>query len=140
MWACTTGLSLITLPAWQQPLLLPLLLSHVLLLLLCCCVLSPLSLAYLSSPAVLVCASCVSGLLEALTPLSIITGAIMLFQAMQHTKVWDGVAHTVYVCGRGKGGGRVQVTSGCVAVGTRWLMEVNGGGPEIFYPPCLWTK
>lgn len=34
-----------------------------------------------------VCAACISGLLEALTPLSIITGAIMLFQAMQHTKV-----------------------------------------------------
>jgi hypothetical protein len=48
-------------------------------------------LAYLSSPPLLVCAACVSGLLEALTPLSIITGAIMLFQAMHHTKVRAGV-------------------------------------------------
>jgi len=54
-------------------------------------------LAYLSTPAVLVSACCLSGLLEALTPLSIITGAIMLFQTMQHTKVgwmagWVGVS------------------------------------------------
>lgn len=47
-------------------------------------------LAYLSSPGLLVCAACVSGFLEALTPLSIISGAIMLFQAMQHTKVRPG--------------------------------------------------
>jgi L-lactate permease len=44
-------------------------------------------LAYLSTPTVLVAACVVGGLLEALTPLSIITGAIMLFQSMQHTKV-----------------------------------------------------
>ncbi|WIA11159.1 hypothetical protein OEZ85_011296 [Tetradesmus obliquus] len=43
-------------------------------------------LAYLSTPTVLVAACVVGGLLEALTPLSIITGAIMLFQTMQHTK------------------------------------------------------
>jgi hypothetical protein len=49
-------------------------------------------LAYLSTPTVLVAACVVGGLLEALTPLSIITGAIMLFQAMHHTKV------TTHVC------------------------------------------
>jgi hypothetical protein len=51
-------------------------------LLLCRC-----RLAYMSSPTVLVAACVVGGLLESLTPLSIITGAIMLFQTMHHTKV-----------------------------------------------------
>ena len=41
-------------------------------------------LAYLATPPTLVAACVVSGLLEALTPLSIVTGAIMLFEAMQH--------------------------------------------------------
>lgn len=53
---------------------------------LCCCYFCC-RLAYLSTPTVLVAACVVGGLLEALTPLSIITGAIMLFQTMQHTKV-----------------------------------------------------
>jgi hypothetical protein len=64
-------------------------------------------LAYLSTPTVLVAACVVGGLLEALTPLSIITGAIMLFQAMQHTKVTVGfvalrccvqLVHAAVVC------------------------------------------
>jgi lactate permease len=42
-------------------------------------------LAYLSSPPALVASCVVSGLLEALTPLSIIAGAILLFQTMDHT-------------------------------------------------------
>lgn len=43
-------------------------------------------LAYLASPPALVAACVVSGLLEALTPLSIVAGAILLFQAMEHTR------------------------------------------------------
>jgi hypothetical protein len=39
----------------------------------------------LSASPALVASCVVSGLLEALTPLSIISGAIALFQAMQHT-------------------------------------------------------
>jgi lactate permease len=42
-------------------------------------------LAYLSAPPALVAGCVVSGLLEALTPLSIIAGAILLFQVMDHT-------------------------------------------------------
>jgi hypothetical protein len=49
--------------------------------------------AYLGTPSNFVMACMVSGLFEALTPLSIVTGAIMLFQTMHHTKV------------RGAGGG-----------------------------------
>jgi L-lactate permease len=37
-------------------------------------------LAYLSADPTYISACCISGLLEALTPLSIITGAIMLFE------------------------------------------------------------
>lgn len=43
--------------------------------------------AYLGTPSNFVMACMVSGLFEALTPLSIVTGAIMLFQTMHHTKV-----------------------------------------------------
>jgi L-lactate permease len=38
-----------------------------------------------------VLASCIRGLLEGITPLSVIFGAIVLFEAMQHSRV-SGVA------------------------------------------------
>lgn len=42
-------------------------------------------LAYLEAPAGLVLSCAVSGVLQALTPLSIIAGAILLFRVMEHT-------------------------------------------------------
>jgi len=44
-------------------------------------------LAYLSSPPLLVLATVVKGCLESLTPLSVIFGAIVLFEAMEQTQV-----------------------------------------------------
>jgi L-lactate permease len=44
-------------------------------------------LTYLASAPVSVLGSCVRGLLEGITPLSVIFGAIVLFEAMQHSRV-----------------------------------------------------
>jgi hypothetical protein len=62
--------------------------------------LAAIRLAYLSTPPALVAACCVSGLLEALTPLSIIAGAIILFQTMHHTKVLGRAGWGRRLCGR----------------------------------------
>lgn len=52
-------------------------------------------LAYLSSSPALVASCVVSGLLEALTPLTIIAGAIALFQTMQHTGCLAWIMETI---------------------------------------------
>ncbi|KAI8463143.1 MAG: L-lactate permease-domain-containing protein [Monoraphidium minutum] len=58
-------------------------------------------LAYLSAPPALVAACVVSGLLEALTPLTIIGGAIALFQTMEHTGCLAWIMGTVKVLSDG---------------------------------------
>lgn len=50
-------------------------------------------LAYFSCPPVLVAGSVLKGVLEALTPLSVIYGAILLFETMQHTMVRNSHHH-----------------------------------------------
>eukprot|EP00884_Botryococcus_braunii_P016897 jgi/Botrbrau1/3891/Bobra.0183s0112.1 len=92
-------------------------------------------LAYLAAPPNFIMATILSGFLEVLTPLSIIFGAILLFQTMHHTKCLPWIMADKGPFGRAPGGGGFPYLRGAFA----YLVEgASGfGTPVALAAPML---
>uniref|UniRef100_A0A383VQV1 Lactate permease n=1 Tax=Tetradesmus obliquus TaxID=3088 RepID=A0A383VQV1_TETOB len=79
-------------------------------------------LTYLASAPVTVLGSCVRGLLEGLTPLSVIFGAIVLFEAMQHSRCLPWMMHEVKCLSAG------QTLAEVFLIGWAFAFMISGVG------------